>query len=196
MKNQILYKVTYTSIDNKVRELIWNATYIDEYILNNIVEHIQTGKPLTNKESNRNWNIYWGISRFECSWSPSGHSNLWQLPNKTQYTFYYDLVQLSIIRQLSKECSLDEAFGKQILKAATSKAKQHDEEEVAHFMAQGRAGLAKTYSHIHRDALTRAKRRLRYYQTQYTHDPIEESEFGNMIEEYRLFNILSIECCH
>ena len=91
---------------------------------------------------------------------------------------------------------MDEAFGKEVLKAATSKAKQKDEAVVARFKAKGKDGLAKTLSHDYRDVLTRAKRRMQYYKKRYSHASYEvEAEFSNVIEEYDLFNILSIQRC-
>lgn len=176
--------VTYTTFDQKPRELVWDVTHISERFLKNTIEFVKTGKWPKSSESKKNWNMHWGL-RLNPSWSAPnadlfGPGYMWKQPNGSQYTFYHDLVQCTIIKQLAMECSLDADFGKAILKQATDAAKKRDQEEEG-------------FERLHRDALDRAKQRIRYYQKKYASDHFDAEQYASVIEEYRLFTVLDIQ---
>lgn len=176
--------VTYTTFDQKPRELVWDVSHISERFLNNTIEFVKTGKWPKSSKSKKNWNMHWGL-RLDPSWCDLdadlfGPGYMWKQPNGSQYTFYHDLVQCTIVRQLAMECSLDADFGKAMLKQATDAARKRDQEEEG-------------FDRLHRDALDRAKQRIRYYQKKYAIDHFDAEQYASVIEEYRLFTVLDIQ---
>ena len=91
------------------------------------------------------------------------------------------------------ECVKDDKFGKAIFKEAMVRAKEGDIAEVAKLTAiSGSEKVAQSYLHAKRDALTRAKARIRYQKAKYGVGNAD-SEFSGVIEEYQLFTILGIK---
>ncbi len=176
--------VTYTTFDQKEREISWDVTNISERFLNNTIEFVKTGKWPKLSDSKKNWNMHWGL-RLSASWSSLdadlfGPGYMWKQPNGSHYTYYRELVQRTIIPKLAMECSLDADFGKALLKQATDAARKRDQED-------------ELFDRAHRDALDRAKQRIRYNQKKYPDDHFDAGQYASVIEEYRLFTVLDIQ---
>lgn len=175
--------VTYTTFDNKPRELVWDVTTIAESFLNNTIEYVKTGKWPKLSESKKQWIMHWGL-RLDPSWCSLdadlfGPGYKWKQPNGSHYAFYRELVQRTIVPELAMECSMDADFGKVMLKQATNAAKNRDQEDEFHDRA-------------YRDALDRAKQRIKYYQKKYPRDHYDAEQYASVIEEYQLFAVLNI----
>lgn len=176
--------VTYTTIDQKPRELVWDVTQVSDKVVSNIIAFVKTGEWPKASTSKKNWNMTWGIrvdkSVFSLEADLFGPGYIWKQPNETQYTFYQELAKKQIVERLAMECSMDADFGKAILKQATEAAKKRDQDD-------------ELLDRDHRDALNRAKQRVRYYQKKYAADHADAKEYASVIEEYRLFTVLDIQ---
>lgn len=181
--------VTYTTFDQKKREVIWDTTIISDEIVNNIVAFVKTGVWPKTSASNEKHNMFWGlrldpsITAFDADLFGPGAR--WTQPNKTQYTFFNDLIQKTVVPQLAFECSMNEDFAKALLKEATIRAKKRDDEDAIKYQD--------SELHLYRDALNRAKRRIRYYQKKYPDSHWTAQHYAPIIEEYELFAILDIQ---
>ena len=176
--------VTYTTFDQKPRELVWDVTHISESFLKNTIEYVKTGNWPKLGESKKNWNMTWGL-RVDSSWCSldadlSGNGYIWKQPNGSHYTFYHDLIHCIIAKQLAMECSMDADFGKAMLKQASDAAKKRDQED-------------ELSVNDNRDALNRAKQRIRYNQKKYPQEHYDAEQYASVIEEYRLFTVLDIQ---
>ena len=128
--------------------------------------------------------MHWGL-RLDPSWCSLdadlfGPGYLWKQPNGSHYAFYRELVQCTIVPKLAMECSIDADFGKAMLKQATDSARQRDQEDELH-------------DRDYRDALDRAKQRIRYNQKKYPRDHYDAEQYASVIEEYRLFTVLEVQ---
>ena len=189
------YVITYTSIDNKAREFIWdlksNYRYAGfEHIVNNIIQYVETTKWPEEPKQVKKWKIYYGLNNIADFLGRNSRTR--ELPNETQHVFFTSIL-LNITNSLGRECVKDKDFGKAIIKEAAMRAKEGDLAEVAKLTAiSGNEKLAQDFLHARRDALTRAKARIRYQQNRYQVGNAD-TEFSSIVEEYNLFTILAIK---
>ena len=76
-----------------------------------------------------------------------------------QMSYYNGLLKTCVIGSLANECEKSPDFAKAMLKEAAIRAKKKDEEHIAWQLAHG---IKEIETHDFRNALTRAKNRMRY----------------------------------
>lgn len=183
--------MTFTTFDNKVRKLKLDC-WDDEKIFDKINEFLKTGKWADESDDGLGRTLEWGLDlqpnrpHLRTAFHPNGKLCL----NDTQMYFYNYLLKMEVAGTLAHECMKDPDFAKDMLKEAAARAKARDEEHIAWQIAHGRK-----YPNTHdfRDALTRAKNRIRYHQTKYDSGYGDEwKHFIAIIEEFELYTLLEL----
>lgn len=189
--------VTYKTVDDKVKKekvrLIWDTLDFDkETLLQKYKRFIDTNQWPDEPYCEDALNISWGLSTYERGLHD--HRRIRQFPTKIQYYYHLCIIQHGIVYRIAHECSQNSEFAKLIMKEAENRATKKDEAEVAKLIADGREKEAIYHTHGYRDALARAKNRIRYHKKKkgWCEDV---NDFRSVIEEFELYQILKIEAC-
>ena len=184
--------VTYTTFDNKVRKQKQWMGKNGEAIFSNIIEYLATGKWPKEPEG---WvrRLEWGLERhtpYKLSPGTTFQYAYRDCHTAAQMSYYNGLLKTCVIGSLANECEKNPDFAKAMLKEAAIRAKKKDEEHIAWQLAHG---IKEIETHDFRNALTRAKNRIRYHQTKPDAGYGDEwKHFIAIIEEFELYTILKL----
>lgn len=162
--NKEKYRVTYTTVDGKERELIWEIEFGRKdpvKVMEAINTFVETGEWPSAREKQR------------------------------AYLCYIEVVS-EIRSRISIECYNDEKLRKELYKQANVKAKQMDEELEKYYTKKNQPILAEGYKFENRDYLKREKRSIRYYRNKYNYI-YRYYLYTGIIARFQLYSVLSIE---
>ena len=187
------YIITYTTIDNKIREYVLKTSRCGNQVAEKIITFIHTGNWPDEPFDEQVRNTTWGIAPYQI-YGTRQHGNPRQFPNDIQWFFYRCIIQYGIAGNLAIECAENKDLATAMLKVAAEKAIEKDAAEVAKLAARGRKKDAERIAHNYQQALIRAKNRIRYHQKKGAYLD-EYDDFRGVIEEFSLFDILEIKPC-
>ena len=186
--------ITYTTFDNKIRTSKGKIPFAEEESLINIIEYHNTKQWPEEPNFENSRRIDWGLERYtpyKLETNTTFQYAYRDCCTESQYTYFMSMLKLVVIAKIATECTENKDFAKALLKEAAIRAKKKDEEHIAWQIANGAKQLV---THDFRNALTRAKNRIRYHQTKadaYYGD--EWKHFLAIIEEFELYTVIKIK---
>lgn len=174
------YKVTYTTVDGKERELIWkveNEKGINEEVIETIDNFVKYEKW---PETKRKCYLVYGFDTVA-------------VPGYAAHVFY-DKIASKVASSIAMECVKNPEFEKAVYKAAGIKAKHFDEIQLYRTLGHSSSVVPASSSIDNRCNLKKAKQRVRYYRENWN-DYEAAYQISKIIEEFGLYNIVGFECC-
>ena len=173
------YLIIYEDVDHNEREVIWTSkNQEEERLADDIRIFITTGEWPERDDKGFGGRLAWGIRVIKyCN-------------SKAQFLFYSSIIK-KIAYEIGEACARDRALADSTLAKARSKAKARDKEFVELLLGVG-TEVNEEESKFHIKEMYKVKNRI-LINTKKSNQRKVIQEYAQVIEEYEMYNIVSMD---